>query len=82
MKGDKKLKLLAQSILIVLLPVIAVLSAFGESQIEHYREYRFLFGPTDEVKILAEAGVSSYKVFQDIYFRKLSPLIPKNRAHY
>jgi hypothetical protein len=77
MKGNRKLKLFAQSILVVLLPFIVALSAFGESEIDHYREYRFLFGPTDEVKILATAGVSLNKAFQDIYFRKLESLIPR-----
>lgn len=53
-----------------------------KSQTEPYREYRFVFGLPDEIEVFATAGVSLNKVFTDIYYKGLGPLLPKTVAPF
>jgi hypothetical protein len=77
MKRDRNLMLFARLVLFVLLSLIVTLNVQGKSQTEPNREYRFLFGPPDEIEIIATAGASLNKVFQDIYYKELGPRLPK-----
>jgi len=69
-------------VLIVILLCTVTLSDQGYSQAEPYREYRFVFGLPDEIETIATAGVSLNKVFMDIYYKGLGPLIPKAVAPF
>ena len=68
--------------LFVLFTVTITLCAQGENQPESFREYRFLFGPANEIETIAEAGTSLNKIFQDIYFRGLQSRVPSSIQPY
>ena len=73
---------LSRSVLPALLIFTAAINVPETSTAEEIRDYRFLFGPSDELETIAEAGTSLNKAAHDIYFNRLSPKIPENIAPY
>ncbi|MFC1539837.1 hypothetical protein ACFL6H_10475 [Candidatus Latescibacterota bacterium] len=72
----------ARFVLFALVFFTAVFSVPETGTAQQGIEYRFLFGPANELEPIAEAGTSLNTIFHDIYFKKLASHVPKKAAPY